>query len=71
MTAYRVTLFKQLLSSDGHPRNCLQYLTEIRRARSPERAVEAARLRYQRAHRTPDWMMIADVVETEASKRTP
>ena len=40
---YRVSFFKDLLSSDGHQFRCLQQSIVIRRARSLERAVEAAK----------------------------
>jgi hypothetical protein len=39
---------------------------EIRRARSPDRAVEAAELRYQRLHGVRDWRLHADRLELEA-----
>ncbi len=66
---YRVRLFKTLLSSDGHPAKCLQRVFAIARSRSAERAIEAARRRYQHAHRAPDWDAMADVVE--ATKTEP
>jgi hypothetical protein len=65
MARYRVSLFKNLLSSDGHPIKCLQCFVQIKRARSAERAIEAARWRYQRAGRMPDWASLADIIEAE------
>jgi hypothetical protein len=41
MSAYHVSFFKTLLSSDGHPSKCLQYL-DIADAESSALAVEAA-----------------------------
>jgi hypothetical protein len=55
MSCYRVTFFKNLLSSDGHPFKCVQRVFEVRRARSADRALEAAELRYERLHRGHDW----------------
>jgi hypothetical protein len=43
--SYRVSFFKNLLSTDGHQFRCLQQSIVIRRARSVERAVEAAKRR--------------------------
>ena len=65
MSAYRVSVFKTLLSSDGHPFKCLQFSIDIERAKSSQRAIEAARRRYQRRGRLPDWMGIADIVEAK------
>jgi hypothetical protein len=42
MSCYRVTFFKNLLSSDGHPFKCVQQVVDVRHARSADRAVEAA-----------------------------
>ena len=39
MARYQVKLFKDLLSSDGHPFHCLQSTTEVE-ADSPDRAVQ-------------------------------
>ena len=65
MSAYRVSVFKTLLSSDGHPFKCLQFSIDIARAKSSQRAIEAARRRYQRRVRLPDWRSIADIVEAK------
>ena len=43
----------------GHPFKCIQGVIEIRRARSPDRAVEAAELRYERLHGVRDWRLYA------------
>src|SRR5436305_15203030 len=66
MTGYRVTFFKRLLSSDGHPFNCLQHTIEIRRAKNAERAIKAAERRYERLCHVPDWRLHADTFESEA-----
>ncbi len=69
MTRYRVTFFKHLVSSDGHPFKCLQHTIEIRRAKTADRAVEAAERRYARVRHVPDWRFYADTIEFEASDR--
>jgi len=62
---YRVSFFKKLLSSDGHPFKCIQLAIEVRHARSADRAVKAAELRYKRLHRVHDWTLYADCLELE------
>jgi hypothetical protein len=57
-----------LLSSDGHQFRCLQQSIVIRRARSLERAVEAAKRRFERQCHVVDWMLHADGVELEISQ---
>ena len=65
MSRYRVISFKSLLGIDGHPDKCLQQSIVIRRARSAERAVEAAKRRYERRCRVADWRLHADGFEME------
>ena len=65
MSRYRVIFFKSLLGIDGHPDKCLQQSVVIRRARSAERAVEAAKRRYERRCQIADWSLHADGVEIE------
>jgi len=65
MTCYRVSFYKHLLSSDGHPFRCLQQSIKIRRARSIERAVLAAERRFERRQHLPAWDLHADDVDVE------
>jgi hypothetical protein len=69
MTTYKVNFFKDLMSSDGHQFKCLQRAVEIRRARSVERAIQAAERRYARVHRVSDWSVHADSFEVEIDGR--
>jgi hypothetical protein len=69
--SYRVSFFKELLSSDGHHFRCLQQSIVIRRARSVERAVEAAKRRFERRCRVTDWRLYADGVELEMDQHGP
>jgi hypothetical protein len=71
MGKYRVSVFKTLLSSDGHLFKCLQFMVDIGRARTAQRAVEVARCRYQRRVRIPDWKSIADIVEVKELETLP
>jgi hypothetical protein len=65
MCRYRVSFFRKLLSSDGHESKCLQQSIVIRRAKSIERAVEAAKRRYERLCQVADWRFYADGLELE------
>ncbi len=65
MCRYRVSFFKNMLSIDGRTNRCLQQSIVIRRARSVERAVEAAKRRYERRCEVADWWLYADDVELE------
>jgi hypothetical protein len=63
MTCYRVTFFKNLLGSNGHELKCPQGTIEIRRARSADRAVQAAEHRFERLRHMRDWKLHADYLE--------
>ena len=62
---YRVIFFKNLLSFDGHTNRCLQQSIVIHRAKTIERAVAAAKRRYERHCHVADWRLHADGVELE------
>ena len=68
--SYRVSFFKNLLSTDGDQFRCLQQSIVIRRARSVERAVEAAKRRFERLCHVVDWRLHADGVELEMDRRS-
>src|SRR5215831_21347762 len=65
MTFYRVSFYKHLLSSDGHPFRCLQQSVKIGRARSIERAILAAEHRFERRKGLPVWDLHADDFDVE------
>jgi len=65
MACYRVSFFRELLSSDGHPFKCLQQTIEIRHARTADRAMLTAERRFERRHNVPRWTLCADSVELE------
>ena len=65
MSRYRVSFFKNLLSIDGHNHRCLQQSIVIRRAKSAERAIEAAKRLYERRCHAGDRWLHADGVELE------
>ena len=65
MPTYRISFFKEVLSSDGHPFKCLQQAIEIGGARTANRAVQAAEREYQNLRGIHDWRLHADYVEVE------
>ena len=67
---YRVSFFKNLLCLDGSASRCLQQSIVIRRAKSIDRAVEAAKRRYERLCEVADWRLHADGVELEIDLNT-
>jgi hypothetical protein len=69
VASYKVSFFKNLLSSDGHQFKCLQGAIEIR-ARSVDHAVQVAQHRFARLHRMPHWMLHADDLEVEMDGKT-
>jgi hypothetical protein len=66
MTSYRVTFFKNLVSSNGHQFTCPQGTIEILRARNYHRAFQAAERRYERAKKIANWTLYADFAELVA-----
>ena len=60
-----MSFFKDLISSDGHPFKCIQKVIEIRHARSADRAIQAAEIRYERLHHVHDWTLHSDCLELE------
>jgi predicted RNA-binding Zn-ribbon protein involved in translation (DUF1610 family) len=68
---YRVTFFKDLLSSDGHKFKCPQCTVDIRRARTAARAVQAAKRRFERRRRMQNWKLLADYFELEVDRDEP
>ena len=65
MAKYRVSFFKNLVSSDGHPFKVLQRVVAVARSQSPEDAVRAAQHRFEHLEGVPDWKLHADSIEIE------
>jgi hypothetical protein len=65
MSAYHVSFFKTLLSSDGHPSKCLQYRIDIPDAESSTQAVEGACKAFE-AHYGAPWKLHADSIDVTA-----
>jgi hypothetical protein len=68
MGHYKVSFFKTLVGGNGRPAKCLQQTIEIRKARSPERAIRAAEHRYARRRGVRNWQLYADACELEADQ---
>ena len=65
MSGYRIKFMNDFVNSAGHNFHCCQDAIEIRFARSRERAIEAAKHRFARRQRIPDWRVHAHLIEVE------
>ena len=70
MTCYRVTFFKQLTNSDGHPFKCPQLTVEVSCSDGAGAALEAAQREYERRTHLRDWRLHADTAEIVAVEET-
>jgi hypothetical protein len=66
MARYQVKLFKNILSSDGHPFRCLQSTTDVE-ADGPESAVN--RVLKDRRGRAQDWEISVSLLASRRPKR--
>lgn len=64
MPSYRVCFINQIPRGPGLFRCCQRSLV-IRTARSPERAVEAAKQRFARLEGIRDWKIHAEIIEMQ------
>ena len=55
-----ITFFKYVRSSNGHEFKCVQETITIERAKSIDRAVEAAKRRFERRRRVVNWQLHSD-----------
>jgi hypothetical protein len=58
--SYLIAFFKYLRSSNGHEFKCVQEIVTIERAKSIDRAVEAAKRRFERRRHVVDWQLHSD-----------
>ena len=65
MVHYHVRFIKNLCDNTGHPHKCVEGVVDIRRARDRERAVEAAKRRFERMKKIPRWDLYADTFELD------
>jgi hypothetical protein len=66
MSAYHVSFFKTLLSSDGHPFKCLQQRIDISDAASAAQAAECASREFAALYGCA-WKLHADSIEVTAA----
>lgn len=69
MPHFKVSFFKNLLSSDGHPFKALQRVVEVN-SKSTEDAVDKAQQEFARDRDIRDWRLHADAIETKANGKT-
>ena len=67
MSAYHVSFFKTLFSSDGHPSKCLQYQIDIADAESSMQAMETACKSFEGLYGAP-WNLHADSIDVIADR---
>ena len=67
MSHYRVSYFKKLLSSDGHPFKCLQKRFDIVNSENAEQAAEVATRQFEKLHGCQNWKVFADSIEVESA----
>jgi hypothetical protein len=70
MSGYRVSFFKYLLSSDGHPFKCLQQQLDIPDVESADQAVDSAARQFEELHGLRNWKLFADSVEVACTERS-
>lgn len=63
MADYRISFFKNLVSSTGHRFKCLQGEIEVRGSEGPAQAIETASREFELQHGLSDWRFRADLVE--------
>jgi hypothetical protein len=62
---YRVRFIKTLCDDTGHAHKCVEGVVDIRRARDRDRAVQAAKRRFERVKKIPRWGLYADSFELD------
>ena len=65
MARYRVRFIKNLCDDTGHQHKCVEGVVDIRRARDRDRALQAAKRRFERIKRIPRWDLYADTFELD------
>lgn len=69
MNGYRVTFFKDLVNDQGRQFHCPQFEICIRKARDGDRALRAAKRRFERSRKAHHWSLFADQIEVELLSR--
>ena len=66
MGAYRVRFLKTLTNSYGKSFEVCQRSIDVRSARDADRAVDAAKICFERHEHVPRWFLRADYIEVDA-----
>lgn len=65
MARYHVRFVKNLCDDTGHTHKCVEGIVDIRRARDSDRAIQAAKRRFERMKGISHWDRYADAFEVE------
>lgn len=68
MSQYRVSFFKNLLSSSGHQFKCLQQQIDTPDMDSVDQARDCAARQFEKLRGMRDWRVLADSMEIESSE---
>jgi hypothetical protein len=68
MSCYRVSFFKNLLSSNGHQFKCLQQRIDVPDSVDAAQAAQAAARQFEKLHGVRNWKLFADSMEVEAAE---
>lgn len=69
MAHYQIRFVKNLCDASGHSHRCVQGVIDIGRARDRERAVQAAKRRFERMKRISRWDLHADTFELDVDEQ--
>jgi hypothetical protein len=69
MADYHFWFMKTVYDSTGHAHRCVEGVVDIRRARNKDRAMQAAKCRFERIKGISRWDLYADTVELGLSQR--
>lgn len=66
MDRYRVRFMKKLCDDSGHQHDCIEAIIHVRSAKNVDRALQAAKRRFERMKKIPRWDLYADTFQLEA-----
>jgi hypothetical protein len=66
MMGYSIRFLKKLCDDSGHQHICVQGIVQVRKAKSLDRALEAAQRRFERMKKISRWDLYADTFQVEA-----
>lgn len=69
MTDYHFRFMKTVYDSTGHPHRCVEGVVDIYQAKNKDRALQAAKYRFERMKGISHWDLYADTVELDFDQR--